>query len=295
MIFDIDGIGNGVIGSLIVAAVQYTLPFLVTWLFNKIQRRRKKPPLNPAKVSIFVYILFLLSISVFAYHRFDINELSLIILPLMLAVFLNIGEIIFLSRILIKYSRFGIISLDKSAKQGLNYKKSLLNTNYKLDFIGVGARKLTSNDTEFSDMVKRVTQQGHEVRLILSHPQNKSLINLSTRADSSEDQYATKVKNSLKKIAQLKKDEYKIRVRFYKADSIDDMQIFRLMIIDDNYCLVTYSQFNDSSHIGDELPQLHLKKTNQEELDKTSLFNGFQKYFKQTWDSLEEWDYEDYL
>lgn len=298
MILDVNGIGNGVIGSLIVAAVQYTLPFLVTWFFNGVQSRRKKPPLNPAKVSMSVYVALLLLILIFAYYRFDINELGLIILPITLIIFLSISEITFLFRILIKYSRFGIVSLDKSAKQGLSYNKSILNTNYKLDFIGVGARKLTENDKDFSEMVERVNQQNNEVRLILSHPDNKSLMNLSTRADSNEGEYGTKVKNSLKLIARLKEEkEYNISVRFYRANSIADMQVFRLMIIDENYCLVTYSQFNDSSHKGENLPQLHLKKTNNDEFDKNSLLNGFQKYFNQTWDNLieDEWNYKDHI
>ena len=310
MTLDVNGIGNGVIGSLLVVFIQYSVSKGTILVTDKYRRSKKKHPFSPFMVSISIYLLFLVLLVLFTFFRFSSNEGSLteqdlltqqlnsIVAPLICIISLSFAEIISLYRILRKYSRFGIVSLDKSAKQGLSYNKSILNTNYKLDFIGVGARKLTENDKDFSEMVERVNQQNNEVRLILSHPENESLMNLSTRADSNEGEYGTKVKNSLKLIARLKEEKkYNISVRFYRANSIPDMQVFRLMIIDENYCLVTYSQFNDSSHKGENLPQLHLKKTNNEEFDKSSLLNGFQKYFNQTWNYLvgEEWNYKDHI
>lgn len=286
--------------SIIATILLIPITFWISLGVNNYRKNRKKPPLNKAKISIFLFVLTI--IIVLAIYTFIDLENQLItenrtLILLCVLTTLSIGEVIQLLILILKYERIGIVNIDKTTIKGFNYKQSLQAVTSDLNFIGVGSSKLTKNIDDFTEMVKRVNNSGKEVQLILCNPQSESLIELAKRANIDSKSYSKTVIDSLRIIKDIKSQDFRIKVRLYRSKTIDEMPVFRVMIINRNHCLIAYSHFNDSSHKGQILPQLHLRKLDDDTINNLSLFTAFQKHFKQTWDGLEkeEWNYEDYL
>ncbi len=319
---------SGIFINIVSAILISVLIYFRKAIFKNIFKENKNW-FSIAIISVFIYnIIFLLIYLVFFLFEetytieslFHINQnrfLTLVFLTLVEIIFLIFityktnKKISILERKLIshtektnqlqntinKYKDFGIHDFDFSIKEGFDYKKSLKEVQSDLKFIGVGAGKLTRNVEEFTSMVHRVDNSGNEMQLVLCNPESKSLELLNLRAGLQNDTYKSKVVTSLRLIASLKKKGLKIRVRLYNFNTIEEMPVFRVMLINSEYCLLAYSHFNDPRHEGEELPQLHLKKPENVDQNNLSIFKGFQKYFEQTWNdaNLEEWNYKDYI
>ena len=241
---------------------------------------------------MFICIICLVLIS---YFLVDLD--NKIIVALIIVSILSLSEVIQLFFLILNYESIGIVNVDKTTIKGFDYKQSIQSVTSDLKFIGVGSHKLTKNVDEFTAMVKRVDSSGQEVRLILCHPESESLKELANRADLNPNLYSNRVIESLRIIKNIKSQGFRIKVRLYKSSTLDEMPVFRVMLINKNHCLLAYSHFNDSSHQGHILPQLHLRKQDDDILNNFSLYTAFQKHFKQFWNdpNLEEWNYKDYI
>ena len=82
-------------------------------------------------------------------------------------------------------------------------------------------------------------------------------------------------------------EQKNIRVRLYK-----DFQAFRLMLINDSICLMSYYILGKGD--GSNLPQLHIVKTASAR-DVDSLYYGFSAYFSKMWDDSQEWNFRDFI
>jgi hypothetical protein len=100
-------------------------------------------------------------------------------------------------------------------------------------FLGVGARKLTENSSEFEAALKRCNRPNRPVRFLLCKPTSTLLSRAAQSAGEAVNAYEHRVLESLKVIAMLRKNrDWNIEVRFYQIER----PLFRLMFIDSWLC-----------------------------------------------------------
>jgi hypothetical protein len=141
-----------------------------------------------------------------------------------------------------------------------------------MDFLGIGAAKLTDEKPEFDAAVGRCQRPERPVRFLLCRPDDEKLIEMAQSAERDRGSYQTKVLDSLRAIADLRNNRaWNVQVRFYR-----EFPTFRLMFIDDAICLASHYVLGKGS--GAELPQLHVVKPKGSR-DVDSLYYGFNSYF----------------
>lgn len=186
-----------------------------------------------------------------------------------------------------QFWRVGLRGADRSIVEGIDYGKALeLCRNY-LDFLGVGASKLSRED-EFVPALLRC-RPDVPIRFLLLSPSDENLRAAAMRAGKSENEYRDLVLGSLRSIADIKKKRnINIEVRFYSEDPI-----FRLMFVDRSVCLVSYNIFGEGD--GSQLPQLHVVKSPGGRREVESFYYPFDLYFKNIWEAGETWDFQRFL
>ncbi|RAZ04817.1 hypothetical protein C8322_06915 [Acinetobacter sp. SM1B] len=188
----------------------------------------------------------------------------------------------------------GVCGADETIENGIDYNRTLKLITQDFRFIGVGASKLTKNREAFAEAVRRVNSKNGKFRLILCDPQSEALKLLAKNAQTKQNgikeaSFQQNVKSSQETLKELVNDyNLTIEVKLYKADQIFKMPMFRLSLINNNFCLVSYSLFNDPSHQGEQLAQLHLKEKYNTNGYDVSLYSGFEKYFDHLWESIPE-------
>lgn len=179
-----------------------------------------------------------------------------------------------------RINRLGIVDVFMRTAGGIDYRASLTRPRHSFDFLGVGAHKLTSIP-EFREMIVRCAKAGRPVRLLLSPPDNPVLRNIASRTGIDRHTYASRVRDSLKIIADLAiKEGFNIEVKFYHAESEADFQQFRLIFIDDRICVMSYTIWDDQE--GRSNPQVVLN-AGQSERSSHSLYYTFKDYFERMW------------
>jgi hypothetical protein len=182
----------------------------------------------------------------------------------------------------------GLVGADSEVKVGIDYAKALKLCTNSLDFLGIGASKLTERNPEFESAINRCDRPDKPIRFLLSSPENKRLQSIARSAGRGPTDYQEKVRDSLRVIAGLKSKRQKnIVVKFYK-----EIPTFRLMFINDDVCLASHFVLGKGD--GSQLPQLHIVRTSESQ-DVDSLFYGFKAYFERIWGDSEDWDFEKYL
>lgn len=178
------------------------------------------------------------------------------------------------------FSRIGVIATFENTVRGIDYSTSLLWSKRSFDFLGVGAHKLTT-DSEFSKMVARCSDAGRPIRLLLSPPTNPVLQKVANRSGTASNTYERRVKDSLRIIGDLVLVHGRnIQVRFYKATSESDFHQFRLVFIDDKYCILSFTVWDNQE--GRSNPQMILAATDKEESHR-SIYYAFRDYFERIW------------
>ena len=178
-------------------------------------------------------------------------------------------------------SRLGIVDAHSRTVNGINFKSSLNLAQSSIDFLGIGADKLTSLK-EFEPAMLRCGASGNRVRFLLSPPDNPILERHARRNGVDAAAYKKKVKESLDRIAKVKTEhDLAIEVRFYPADSTKDLQQFRLMFIDELICLAGWTVWG--KHEGKDNPQLVLRERKRIHPDITA-FKAFHDHFEALWD-----------
>jgi len=185
------------------------------------------------------------------------------------------------------YWRLGIVGI--GATKGTDrYTSALEMCSNSLDFLGVGARKLTDKLPEFEDAINRCHRQNRAVRLLLSSPNNPELIAFARQAMQPPNEYQERVRASLRLIRLMKVERaLNVEVRFY-----DHLPVFRLMFINDDLCLASHYVFGEGD--GSQLPDIYVRRRTGRR-DVESIYYGFQQYFEQFWKSATPWDFESYM
>lgn len=187
-----------------------------------------------------------------------------------------------------QFWKIGLVGADKEVGAGINYVNALTMCQNSLDFLGIGAGKLVQNQNEFKIAIDRCNRADRPVRLLLIQPTVPGLERIARMAGKNPQAYRNGVIESLRFIARLRNEEQKnVQVRLYK-----DFQAFRLMLINDSICLMSYYVLGKGD--GSNLPQLHIVKTASAR-DVDSLYYGFSTYFGKMWDDSEEWNFQDFL
>ena len=204
--------------------------------------------------------------------------------------------IIFLSSVLVvwivrpefnQFWRIGLVGADDQIRAGINFRRALGMVSNSMDFLGIGAAKLTDK-AEFEAAVGRCQRPERPVRFLLCRPDDEKLIEMAQSAQRDRSSYQTKVLDSLHAIADLRNNRaWNLQVRFYR-----EFPTFRLMFIDDAICLASHYVLGKGS--GAALPQLHVVKPKGSR-DVDSLYYGFNSYFNRFWEKAEEWDFKQYL
>lgn len=189
--------------------------------------------------------------------------------------------------------RIGLLDAFETTDRGIGYSTSLKLSHESIAFLGIGANKLTSDD-QFEAAIRRCSHGGGTARFLLSSPTNNLLSQLALRNGSPADGYQQKVKDSLKLLAHLKiKKSLNIEVRFHPDKHRRDFQQFRLMIINQSICLLSWTVWDEC--IGRGNPQILLKQAVAAKSQKSTLFKAFSDYFEEMWTSGTPVDLKDYL
>jgi hypothetical protein len=184
----------------------------------------------------------------------------------------------------------GILDVYRKTGSGVSFAQSLKAVTSSLDFLGIGADKLTKLD-EFEEAVKRCSSKGATCRLLLSPPENALLEQLARRNGTDPSAYQTKVRNSLRRLAALSEQRLKIEVRFYPAALDRDFQQWRLMFIDGQVCLASWTIWG--KHEGKENPQLIVRERPHDR-DSASLYHAFKGHFDTVWQDAKAVDLKNY-
>ncbi len=194
----------------------------------------------------------------------------------------------FVNSELSQFWRVGLVSVDSTIRSGTDFLRALQLATNSLDFLGIGASKLTDHKNEFEAAIARCQSDDRPVRFLLCRPDNLKLQSMARNADKGEESYQQRVKKSLREIANLRSSRsYNIDVRFYKR-----LPTFRLMFINQTLCLASHYVFGKGS--GEDQPQLHVVKLPKAR-DVDALYFAFNYYFEGLWTDSEEWDYKEYL
>src|ERR1035441_2312060 len=170
----------------------------------------------------------------------------------------------------------GLVGADAQIRSGIDFAKALHLVSNSMDFLGVGAAKLTS-EPAFEEAISRCQRPGKPVRFLLCRPDDEALAGIAQSADHDPHSYQRKVRTSLNVIAKLKKSRaWNIEVRFYP-----EFPIFRLMFIDDSLCLASHYVLGKG--VDTELPQLHIVRLRGSR-DVDSLYYAFSSYFERLWE-----------
>lgn len=186
-----------------------------------------------------------------------------------------------------RYWHLGIVGIGATAGTD-RYTDALAMCSNSLDFLGIGARKLTDKQPAFEDAIDRCHRQNRPIRLLLCAPDNAELIAFAKQARQPSEEYQERVRASLRVIRQLRLDRARnIEVRFY-----EHLPVFRLMFVDEELCLASHYVFGEGD--GSQLPDIYIRRrTGKRDVD--SIYYGFQQYFEQLWKRATSWDFESHL
>jgi hypothetical protein len=187
-----------------------------------------------------------------------------------------------------QFWKIGLIGADEQIAAGVDFKRSLDLCSNSVDFLGVGASKLTKESVPFDRAMQRCHRIHTPIRFLLSAPTNPQLRKIAQQAGVDPEEYQRTVRESLRIIAHQKVDRARnIEVRFY-----DKLPLFRLMFIDGWLCLASHYVFGEGE--GSQLPQLHIRRKRSER-DVRSLYEPFRRYFEELWDEATVWDFASHL
>jgi hypothetical protein len=180
----------------------------------------------------------------------------------------------------------GLIGGDRHVGTGLNYDKALRLCTNSLDFLGVGAAKLTGS-RDFTTAMQRCHRPTSPIRFLLVRPNHDVLRRAAEQKGVPSHEYKQKVEDSLHTLARLRQEKhYNIEVRFF-TDVVEPL--FRLMFINEQLCLVSYHVFGEGD--GSQLPQMYVKRF-EDKRDTDSFYHPFRTYFDRLWEKSQPWDYE---
>jgi hypothetical protein len=177
-----------------------------------------------------------------------------------------------------------ILSAFRSTADGVGFTSSLKLAHNSIDFMGIGAHKLTT-DPEFEAAVLRcagVRATSTTIRLLLADPGHPVIGRSETANQVATNAYQQKLKDSLTNIARIARSSgASIEVRHYNASSVPKYPQFRLFFANGAICIFSWTVWN--RNVGLDNPQLILQKGSTASQEKT-LYSALYKYFEDTWE-----------
>jgi hypothetical protein len=261
---------NGVLSNAIFA--------VCCWLAKRLSANLEKRAAFYRKALLLALAILWIGLDFFLYLHLQGPEfLAASVLSFLVAAFFAWKE-------LNQFWRIGLIGADREISTGIDFKRSLDLCSNSLEFLGVGASKLTKEGDAFEKAMQRCHRSHTPIRFLLSSPNNPELEKIARQARRDPGEYQKAVRESLRIIAQQKIDRARnIEVRFYGR-----LPLFRLMFIDGWLCLASHYVFGEGE--GTDWPQLHVRRMPSER-DVKSLYEPFRRYFQELWDEGTEWDF----
>lgn len=270
--------GNGIFDSIIASVLFQIAYFLLSFLYNKSKSGFLEKSLSFSNATVAVWltpiVLLLTSLLYLNQKLTNITALSLTIYSL-------IVSFVVLSHQILKYRKAGIIGLDLNISNGVDYKMALNLTKRSLRVLGTGADKLTINEKEFLKAIDSATRQ-RPAKLLLCHPESPALAEMAKRDKKQKGEYVNNVIRSLERIKTFQDSNENIEIRFYRAQTPEEMPIFRLMFFNDHYCLCSFNSFGNKDK-GTTAPQLHLRCPVNNN-GKMLYYRAFDNYFENLWE-----------
>lgn len=190
---------------------------------------------------------------------------------------------------LFSFWRIGLVGADQSANLGISYAKALGICRDSLDFLGIGASKLTMERDAFVAAIARCNRPERPIRFLLCTPTNETLQSAAKQAGRPEREYQDRVRESLRVLKQQREDQARnIEVRFYS-----DLPLFRLMFINDSLCVASHYVLGEGD--GSQLPQLHVRRSIWDRRDNESIYYPLRLYFDQLWEKAAPWDFREHI
>jgi hypothetical protein len=178
----------------------------------------------------------------------------------------------------------GIVGVGSDPTSDSRYDRALQLCRNSLDFVGIGARKLTDRRVAFDAAMTRCHRDNRPIRFLLCAPSNARLIQMALQAGRPANEYQENVRASLRILKLFREERARnIEVRFY-----DELPVFRLMFINDDICLASHYVFGEGD--GSRLPDVYIKRYAGKR-DVDSIYYGFRRYFEQLWDRSHIWDF----
>lgn len=185
---------------------------------------------------------------------------------------------------ILRIRRMGITSVDAEIARGLDYKAALNRITDELDFVGIGASKLTHNENEFKEALERIKTHKGTARLLLCDPRQPILDSLERISNVGTGDYLITVQRSFAFLRHLK-DRFgpTLEVRVYKPKTDKELITLRLMFINKSLCLLSQNVLGKVQKEGRSTPQLWIEKSNFSGNGPT-LYTAFSELFYQLWD-----------
>lgn len=187
-----------------------------------------------------------------------------------------------------QFWQLGIVGVGTDGTPRARYERALALCRDSLEFLGIGAGKLTAAGDAFTAAIDRCHRENRPIRFLLSSPRNSRLITIARQANRPKTEYQEAVRSSLRVLKHLKEQRGKnIEVRLY-----DDLPVFRLMFVNGELCLASHYVMGEGD--GSQLPDVYLRRQAGDR-DVNSIYHGFRLYFDQLWERAEPWDFKSLL
>lgn len=197
------------------------------------------------------------------------------------AVLVTIANIVLTQTVLDKLSAVGIMNAFPKTSSGISAENSLDRVKKSVDFLGIGAKKLTDNTEKFEAMLKRCKNANGAVRFLLSDPENSALEEIASHNERDKSIYKLRVKEGIKEVFhQAQRVGVRFEVRLYNLDQKFPLPPFRLMFVDSAFCLFSYVKWNNKE--GLDNPQLVLRDGSRG--NRHSLYSAFHDYYESIWE-----------
>jgi hypothetical protein len=270
--FDVTGIITGIETNILWVALGLLVLFGRTWI-QKLLTAVGATSL--IRIMVF-WVIFSLIILVVLHNAFQFALCDSLFLAF---AFLSNQEIG-------RFSRIGVVDAYSTTVGGVNYKRALSMATKSMDFLGIGGDKITI-EPEFEEAMVRCASSNQKVRFLLSPHYNPVLEKVARLNGTSAGSYGDKVKQSVTRIAELRKSRsLDIEVRYYAAKHDKDYQQFRLMFINDHLCLWSWTVWG--KHIGRDNPQVILKNLDHDaQVRVPSAYKAFKDHFDALWSDSE--------
>jgi hypothetical protein len=103
-----------------------------------------------------------------------------------------------------QFWRIGLVAADAQIQTGIDFRRALKMATNSLDFLGIGAAKLSGEKAAFEAAVQRCQRPDRPVRLLLCRPNDARLLRMAQSANQDQRSYQKRVLDSLRSIADLR-------------------------------------------------------------------------------------------